>query len=123
MKKLILIVLIFLLFVNTVQADTPVTFTWDPNIETDLKEYRLYQSETSGNYAPGIDIPVAVIPTGTETVAINVQDGAWFWVLTAADCAGNESGVSNEVTKSLDTTAPLLPNGLNIAITIKVVVE
>ena len=82
----------------------------------------LYQSDVSGNYVPGVDIPVAVIPVGTETVSINVDDGVWYWILTAVDEHDNESDKSNEVTASLDSVAPKAPT-LNVVVTVTVMVE
>jgi len=53
----------------------------------------------------------AVIPVGTETVILpNVPDGVLFFVLTAYDNHGNESGKSNEVSTDLDTEAPTAPS-------------
>lgn len=121
MKKSLLTIL-FLLFSTIAWADSNVTFTWQPNSESDLKEYRLYQSDTSGDYVPGVDIPVAVIPVGTETVSINVDDGVWYWILTAIDEHDNESDKSNEVTASLDSIAPEAPT-LNVVITVTVMVK
>lgn len=121
MKQLLLIIL-FLLFSTIAWADSTVTFTWQPNSESDLKEYRLYQSDTSGDYVLGIDIPVAVIPAGTETVSINVTDGTWFWILTAVDEHNNQSDKSNEVTADLDSVAPEAPT-LNVVVTITVIMD
>lgn len=121
MKQLLLIIL-FLLFSTIAWADSNVTFTWQPNSESDLKEYRLYQSDTSGDYVSGIDIPVAVIPVGTETVSINADDGVWYWILTAVDEHDNESDKSNEVTASLDSIAPEAPV-LNVVVTVIVIME
>lgn len=122
MKKLLLTIL-FLLFSTAVFADSSAILTWQPNSESDLAGYNLYQSDVSGNYEPGVDIPVAIIPAGTETVTLHdIPDGTCFWVLTAFDVHDLESGISNEATKDFDTIAPEAPV-LNIAITVKVVVE
>lgn len=97
-------------------AASNVTFEWDPNSETDLAGYRLYQSQTSGQYTFGDGNQVATIAAGTETVTItNVTDGTYYWVLTAYDDNGNESGPSNEVTDTLDSTAPEPPGNMLIA--------
>lgn len=88
-----------------------IGFAWDANTESDLAGYRLYQSDTSGSYT--YLNPVADIPAGTETYTqAGVSDGTWFWVLTAYDTEGNESGPSNEVTMTVDETAPAAPTNL-----------
>ena len=111
MKKisLILLGLVFLLS-TTVFAGSTVTFSWEPNSESDLAGYKLYQSDTSGNYVIGVDKPIADIEAGTEIVTItDISDGHKYWILTAYDFHKNESGPSNEVSKLLDSTPPKAP--------------
>ena len=92
-----------------------VTFEWDANTESYLAGYRLYQSQISGQYTFGDGNQVTTIPTGIETVTIiNISDGTYFWVLTAYDVDGNESGPSNEVTAIFSTIAPNIPINLRI---------
>jgi hypothetical protein len=89
-----------------------VVFEWDANSESDLAGYRLYQSVTSGVYTYGEENAVGVITVGTEeyTLTMNI-DGEFFWVLTAFDTAGNESGPSNEVTTKVNFKPPVPPTG------------
>ena len=115
MKKLLLVVCMILGLTIPCWAGSTVVFSWNANLESDLKEYRLYQAEASGNYVLGVDSPVAIIPAGTVTsTLIDVADGHKYWVLTAVDLAGNESGKSNEVNAVLDSIAPGAPGGLNV---------
>ena len=92
------------------------TFTWDPNTEPDLAGYRLYQSDVSGQYTYGEGNEIACAPVGIEAVVYDIPCGTdWYFVLTAYDETGNESGPSNEVTayrECPDTTPPQDPNGL-----------
>jgi len=112
MKKILFGLVAFFFMCGVAFAGSNVTFTWDANSESDLAGYRLYQSQTSGIYN---NPHVAEIPAGTEEVTLNdVSDGTYFWVLTAFDDSGNESGFSNEVTASLDSTAPVPPSNLLI---------
>lgn len=88
-----------------------IQFAWDANSEPDLLEYRLYQN----------DVQVAVIPAGTETAQIVIdQPGTYTWYLTAVDESINESLPSNSVTKTLDDVAPSQPQTITITITITV---
>ena len=84
-----------------------VVLQWNPNSETDLAGYRLYQSNTSGQFTKGNYL--AEIPAGTETYTItNLTEGTFFWVVTAFDQSGLESGFSLEVSKVITgTTEPL----------------
>jgi len=143
MKKLFIsiILMIFLAIPMAVLASSDVTFRWDPNAEADLAGYKLYQSDVSVSMLDanndghitleelkaGSHLQVADIPAGTETVTIQVEDGTWYWVLTAYDTGnsfvpeGNESGPSNEVTATLDTEAPAPPKNLLITLIKKII--
>lgn len=119
MKKLVLAVLMCL-FATTALAANAVTFTWDANSEQDLSGYRLYQTTISGEYVMGADNAVAIIPAGTETVTIEgLPDGQFWWVVTAYDNDMNESGLSNEVTATMDSTPPGAPTILEITAIVK----
>jgi len=122
MKKLfiLMVTVIFLSMASIAGADNSVTFIWDANTETDLAGYRLYQSPTAGAYVYGDGNQVATIPAGTETVTLDsVADGTLFWVLTAYDTSDNESGPSNEVSATMDSTPPGAPTILNITAIVK----
>jgi len=118
MKKILAVLAMVLMLAGTAFADSNIIFIWDANSESDLAGYRLYQSQTSGNY---VDTFVSDIPAGTETVTISdVADGIYYWVLTAYDTDDNESGYSNEVMADLDTLAPDTPTNVVITVIIKV---
>jgi len=122
MKKLLISVVVFLFMSGMAMAASSVTFEWDANSETDLAGYRLYQSQELGVYTFGDGNQVATIPVGTETVEItDVADGTYFWVLTAYDISGNESLPSNEVTASLDSTAPESPKNFLLQLIQKII--
>ncbi|GJQ59756.1 MAG: hypothetical protein D8M57_13085 [Candidatus Scalindua sp. AMX11] len=92
-----------------------LTFVWDANTEKDLDGYRLYRSDTSGGYQFGKTFALATIGAGTETVVIdNVKPG--YFVLTAFDKHGNESGPSEEA----ESLSPVDPSGLSITVIIEV---
>jgi hypothetical protein len=85
----------------TVSAPTTssATLTWDPNTESDLAGYKVYRATASGAYGA----PIATL-TGNVTNYgdMGLQVGTtYFFVVTAYDTAGNESTVSNEVSKSI----------------------
>jgi hypothetical protein len=114
----------FFLVLAAAHAGSNVTFAWDPVAAPDLAGYRLYQSDTAGRYQYGAEHCAAEIAAGTETVTLeDVPDGAWYWVATAFDDKGNESGPSNEVTAVLDTTPPGAPPHLQVTATVKITVE
>lgn len=124
-KLLVLISIVGLLLAVSVPAlAADVTFGWDANTESDLAGYKLYQSATSGDYsgAVPIDIPLSALahPGDPEYTQTGVGDGTWYWVLTAYDTEGLESGYSNEVTKTIDTTPPAPPTNFWIKIVIAI---
>lgn len=137
MKKLFFALVFALMFGVSAALATPtvnITFAWDANTEADLAGYRLYQSNVSvltldadndgiitlAELLAGSGVVVGNVSVGTEIVTVQVHDGTWYWVLTAYDTQGNESGPSNEVTKTVNTSVPSAPSGLNITIVIKI---
>ena len=91
--------------------------TWDPpttNTDgtplTDLTGYKIHYGTTSGNYTTVIDVGNVT----TYTVTNLTNNVTYYFATTAYDTSGNESGYSNEVSKTItgtaDTTAPVLSN-------------
>ena len=111
MKKTLITILCILAMAFTAQAATNVSFQWDANTEADLAGYKIYRSATSGTYLPADKVWEGVDVMATEN---DVPDGTWFWVATAYDTSGNESGYSNEVTATLDSIAPMPPQNFSI---------
>ncbi|GKS58873.1 hypothetical protein YTPLAS18_24000 [Nitrospira sp.] len=75
------------------------SLTWSANGESDLAGYKVYRATASGAYGA----PIAVIQGNiTSYTATGLQAGTtYFFVVTAYDNTGNESGWSNEVSKSI----------------------
>lgn len=119
MRKLILI-LVLILFPVLCFAASDVTLEWDLNTEQDMAGYRVYQSASPG-IVPAPGLKVGEIPHPTNTYTFIVQDGTWYWVVTAYDTENNESGPSNEVTATLDTEAPTPPQNFFIKLIMKIV--
>jgi len=73
--------------------------TWNPNTETTLASYRVYQSTAQGVYGAAI----ATVPSGiTSYTATGLQVGnTYYFTVTAVDSNNNESQPSNEVNKSI----------------------
>jgi hypothetical protein len=86
------------LMLNT-PLNSSATLTWGANKEKDLAGYKVYRATASGTYGA----PIATLPGNVTTYqATSLQFGkTYFFVVTAYDIAGNESGYSNEVSKSI----------------------
>ncbi|MBX3326939.1 MAG: hypothetical protein KF682_13655 [Nitrospira sp.] len=77
------------------------TLTWKANNETDLAGYKVYRSTIRGKYEPQ-NVIALVQKNVTTYQATGLQSRTtYFFVVTAFDLAGNESGYSNEVSKSI----------------------
>lgn len=83
----------------TVSAPTTssATLTWDPNTDSDLAGYKIYQATASGAYGAAL----GTVPAGTVTYQATglSANTTYFFVITAYDDAGNESSFSNEVSR------------------------
>lgn len=118
MKKLILTFILVLFFaVPAAYADSDVTLKWTPNTENDLAGYKIYRSAQAGGPYAQVGSDVACGPNDPaccEFVDQGIPDGTYYWVATAFDMSGNESGYSNEVTDMLDSIAPAPPQELSV---------
>ena len=113
MKKLTVIITILLLgglsWAQEIKGPTGVR--WTQNSEPDLAGYRLYESSISGTYGT---TPLADCPHPCDSYIFPTPHavGTWYWVVTAYDTSGNESGPSNEATGTfvlVDVTPPDAP--------------
>lgn len=88
---------------------------WDRNVESDMKEYRVYLCLTNGCTAVKSGTPTAIVVQPSAGVVpawplpANAVGSA---VVTAVDLDGNESGASNMV--SFETTAPAAPSNARL---------
>ncbi len=96
--------------------------TWDyENPPPDLAGFRLYQSDTSGQYTIGQGHEVAAAPADARTLKLmNVPEGMHYWVLTAFDSEGNESPPSEEASKRVDKTPPHSPSDVEVEVEVLV---
>jgi len=108
-----LMVLIFVcLGVNISSGAETIKAMWDANTEADLAGYKVYSSRTSG----GPYVLLSDVGNKTELVIdISTEvDGKIYYVCTAYDTNGNESGYSNEAVWTVDHTSPAPPSGCRI---------
>lgn len=87
------------------------TITWAPNSEPDLAGYRVYAAPASKGYTMGkplLDVPKT--QTTAKCSALKLPSpSTYFFAVTAYDTTGNESGLSNEMSKVIgeEQTVPL----------------
>lgn len=81
----------------TAPASGTAMLTWDANTESDLAGYKVYVGTRSRTYGPPLDVGKV-----TSFKVINLLPGTtYYFAVTAYDTASNESGFSNEVSKSI----------------------
>ena len=129
MKKLFFGLLIFVLIAAlaspTLAGSKQLTFAWEQVLpETnDLKEWRIYSAtQAGGPYALMATVPyVSPQTTYTSSQQMTSPDGQrvqYFFVLTALDTAGNQSGYSNEVNTWIDFEGPGIPTKFTVTVTV-----
>lgn len=131
MKKLtfalLTVLLITALAAPALAGNKQLNFAWEQVLPEsgDLKEWRLYSATQSGG--PYNPTPVAIIPyvspqtTYTSAQQMTSPDGQriqYFFVLTAVDTSGNESGHSNECSAWIDFEAPAKPTNFTVTVTV-----
>lgn len=120
MKKFLVAILMVLAMAGFAYAEQAVTLEWTPPTTNadgspceDLAGFKLYCSFTSNDYTVPICPP---FDAGNVTTAIitfadeEVEGRTVYFVATAYDTSGNESGYSNEVSRPFgDLTPPGAP--------------
>ena len=70
-----------------------VTLAWDPNLESNLKGYKVYYGFASGNYSYMVDVG-----NWTSLTISGLEAGkTYYFTATAYGPAGEESSMSNEL--------------------------
>ena len=89
-----------------------VALEWDDNTENDLAGYNVYRSTAQG--VQGTKINPSLITAGASAyIDTGLAPGIpYFYVVTAVDNAGNESGVSNEASATPLDAPPGPPTNL-----------
>ena len=111
MRKAIALTVIFILFISCTVYAAQATLSWNPNSESDLAGYKVYWGTSSGSYEWNTDVKNV---TSYEVTGL-VEGDTYYFVATAYDFSGNESGYSNEVSYDVpDTTPPADPEGMGV---------
>lgn len=97
------IAILFLLSLAFPLLASTVTVSWDANTESDLSGYNIYYGTNPGSYDDAIDVSNNV----SWFVNNLVVKAIYYFVVTAYDFSGNESGFSEEV--SIFVSAPEKP--------------
>ena len=85
-------------------AEVSTTLSWTANTESDLAGYKLYEGVQPGVYGASV-VTLGLVTTNTITYPDPVAPITRYYAITAIDTSGNESGKSNEVSK---TFAPVI---------------
>ena len=76
-------------------GDGRIDLAWNANGEPDIAGYRVYRSSTSGGGYNQINPGLVASPAYADTTVVNGT--TYFYVVTAENTVGEESGYSNEV--------------------------
>ena len=118
---LMALVMVMLLVGSALAVDIPLKATWTPNIEPDMKEYRLYRTDlpVAATQTGGTRTLIGTIPHPTAVYLFSVTvpdgtDGTLKFVLTAADIEGNQSLDSMEAVYPFDFKPPVAPTSFGV---------
>lgn len=116
MRNLLVFMLLFMFASSALAAGGEAVLGWDANTEPDLAGYKVYFGTVSKEYGPGIDVGLTATPATPSHVITFPNDGMYFFAVSAYDQSGNESLLSDEVSKIIDSTPPARPNRLQVLI-------
>jgi len=85
------------LTVMSATSNGTAQLSWDPSISTDVAGYKVYVGTASGNYSSSISVGIVTSYTVTNLGVGNT----YYFAVTDYDSSGLESGLSNEVSKSI----------------------
>ncbi|MFQ5638814.1 MAG: FlgD immunoglobulin-like domain containing protein [bacterium] len=110
------LIFIYLSATSSMALAGTATVSWDANTENDLAGYKVYYGDSpNGNYPDIIDVGNV-----TSITIDNLTEGTtYYFVVTAYDVSGNESGFSQEVSATIssggDNNTNLPPKLLSVA--------
>jgi hypothetical protein len=76
-----------------------ISLAWDASVSAGVTGYKVYVGSSSGTYGT----PTA-IGNNTAYTVTGLASGTYYFAVTAYDAGGNESGFSNEVSKTITGT-------------------
>ncbi len=85
---------------TTATASNTATLTWDAVPLADISGYRVYYGTTPGTYFQPLGQGLNAGNVTTSTVAGFQSGTTYYFATTAYDTLNNESGYSNEVSKT-----------------------
>jgi hypothetical protein len=110
-------VLLLALLISVWARAEQVTLAWDANTEPDLAGYRVHYGTASGSYTTCVDLHKVT----TSSIGTLAAGQTYYFVVTAYDASGNESGYSNQVSYSVAAAngapaTPATPTGASSAL-------
>jgi len=99
------LIILFTLILTSKVCSGDLVISWNPNLEEDLKGYKIHYGTSSGNYNTIIDVKNVT----TYTVTNFVEGNNYYFALTAYDNAGNESEYSDEVSVFIEKVDNISP--------------
>ena len=78
-----------------------VTLAWDPVVNANIVGYRIYYGTSTGTYTQPLGNGLDAGNVTTYTVNGLTAGARYYFVATAFDATGHESGYSNEVFKDM----------------------
>lgn len=96
--------LVFLGWTAHSQAQVQITLAWNPSPTPDVTGYSIYYGPATGTY----NQVVRVGNTNTATIPDLIVGQTYYFVATAVDSSGLESGYSNEISYTPVASGPTL---------------
>lgn len=94
-------IMMMLICANSFVFAADAVLSWDPNTESDLAGYKVYYGTAPSVYTQSITVGFTGTPAAPQYTVSNLNSGTtYYFSITSFDSSSNESGHSNEVSKT-----------------------
>lgn len=91
-----------------IESNSKVALTWAAPAGEEVHQYLIYRAVDSFAGSVAGKTPIAVVSGALGFVDIPLVDNLYYYVVTAKDASGNQSGLSNQVLVAFDHQPPII---------------
>lgn len=91
-----------------IDSNSKVSLQWSAPAGEAVAEYLVYRAVDSFAGSVSGKVPIATLPGSLSYIDVPPTDNLYYYVVTAKDTSGNQSGLSNQVLVAFDHQPPII---------------